>query len=90
MSLLQQIHTWKIEKDDAICVLIDMQTKLLPAMSDPKTVEENVIRLVQGMKALGIPTVVTQQYTKASVRRFRLWQRRWAHLNRSIRPRSAA
>ena len=53
MSLLQQIHTWKIEKDDAICVLIDMQTKLLPAMSDPKTVEENVI-----------PTVVTQQYTK--------------------------
>ena len=64
MSLLQQIHTWKIEKDDAICVLIDMQTKLLPAMSDPKTVEENVIRLVQGMKALGIPTVVTQQYTK--------------------------
>ncbi len=64
MSLLQQIHTWKIEKDDAICVLIDMQTKLLPAMSDPKTVEENVLRLVQGMKALGIPTVVTQQYTK--------------------------
>lgn len=64
MSLLQQIHTWKIEKDDAICVLIDMQTKLLPAMSDPKTVEENVLRLVQGMKVLGIPTVVTQQYTK--------------------------
>ena len=62
MSLLQQIQTWK--KEDAICVLIDMQTKLLPAMSDPQTVERNVIRLIQGMKALGIPTVVTQQYTK--------------------------
>ena len=55
MSLLQQIHTWKTEKEDAICVLIDMQTKLLPAMSDPQTVERNVIRLIQGMKALGIP-----------------------------------
>ena len=64
MSLLQQIQTWKTEKEDAICVLIDMQTKLLPAMSDPQTVERNVIRLIQGMKALGIPTVVTQQYTK--------------------------
>ena len=43
---------------------MDRQINLLRAMADPKTVEENVIRRVQGMKALGIPTVVTQQYTK--------------------------
>ena len=90
MSLLQQIHTWKIEKDDAICVLIDMQTKLLPAMSDPKTVEENVIRLVQGMKVLGIPTVVTQQCTKGLGPTVPAVAEALGAFEPTIRPRSAA
>lgn len=64
MSLLNQMNTLTIERDDAICVVVDLQEKLLPAMHDAKTVEENNIKLLKGMKALGIPTVVTQQYTK--------------------------
>ncbi len=64
MSFLQQIKTWKLEKDDTICVIIDFQEKILPAMHEAKTVEDYVIRLIKGMNALGIPMVVTQQYTK--------------------------
>ena len=60
MSFLQQIKTWKLEKDDTICVIIDFQEKILPAMHEAKTVEDYVIRLIKGMNAL----VVTQQYTK--------------------------
>ena len=40
MSFLQQIKTWKLEKDDTICVIIDFQEKILPAMHEAKTVEE--------------------------------------------------
>ena len=64
MSLLQQIKTWKIERDDAICVLVDFQEKLVPAMHDARTVEENAVRLAKGMNVLGVPILVTQQYTR--------------------------
>lgn len=53
-----------IQRDDAVFVAVDFQTKLMPAMADPKTLEETVVKLAKGVKALGIPVVVTQQYTK--------------------------
>ena len=53
-----------IRRDDAVLVAVDFQTKLMPAMADPQTLEETVVRLAKGAKALKIPVIVTQQYTK--------------------------
>ena len=53
-----------IMRDDAVLVAVDFQTKLMPAMADPETLEKTVIRMAQGIKALEVPVIVTQQYTK--------------------------
>lgn len=53
-----------IKKDDAVLVAIDFQERLMPAMADPKSLEATVIKLAKGIKALDIPVIVTQQYTK--------------------------
>lgn len=54
----------QIEKNDAILVAIDFQEKLLPAMKNADELEETVIKLIQGCRVLGVPVIVTQQYTK--------------------------
>lgn len=53
-----------IEKEDILFVVIDFQEKLMPAMSEKEILEDKVCRLAEGMKKLGIPNLVTQQYTK--------------------------
>ena len=51
-------------KEDTLVVFIDFQEKLMPAMNGKEALEDKVIRLANGLKVLGIPNVVTQQYTK--------------------------
>ena len=53
-----------IKRDDAVLVAIDFQEKLMPAMADPGILESTVVKLAKGVKALDIPVIVTQQYTK--------------------------
>ena len=53
-----------IKKEDAVLVAIDLQTKLLPAMADARNLQETVVKLVEGLRILNIPVLVTQQYTK--------------------------
>jgi nicotinamidase-related amidase len=53
-----------LTKDNTVLVVIDIQEKLMPAMSDKETLENKTTRLVKGMKVFNIPTLVTQQYTK--------------------------
>ncbi len=53
-----------IKIDDTVAVFIDFQEKLMPAMSHREELEDKVIRLAEGLKVLGIPKIVTQQYTK--------------------------
>ena len=53
-----------INREDTIAVFIDFQEKLLPAMSRKEELEDKTCRLAQGLKVLGIPHIVTQQYTK--------------------------
>lgn len=53
-----------ITRDDTALVMIDFQEKLMPAMSGTELLEELTVRLAKGMKVLGVPAVVTQQYTK--------------------------
>ena len=53
-----------ITRDNTAFVAIDFQEKLMPAMSGTELLEELTVRLMKGLKVLGVPGVVTQQYTK--------------------------
>lgn len=53
-----------IQRQDAVLVAIDFQTKLMPAMADAVKLEETAEKLIKGLKTLGVPAIVTQQYTR--------------------------
>lgn len=53
-----------INREDTVFIAIDFQEKLMPVMRGKEKLENRVCRLAEGMKALGIPHIVTQQYTK--------------------------
>ena len=53
-----------IKKEDAVLIAIDFQEKLIPGMYEKEKLEETVSRLIKGCRVLGIPILVTQQYTK--------------------------
>lgn len=54
----------KLKKEDAILVGIDFQEKIMPAMKGKEELEEVAVKLVKGCRILGVPVVMTQQYTK--------------------------
>jgi len=45
-------------------VIIDVQEKLFPHMQNPEELQRNLLMLIRGLKALNIPTLVTEQYPK--------------------------
>lgn len=49
---------------DAVLLIIDVQEKLMPVIDRAAEVERNIERLVRGCHLLGVPAIVTQQYTK--------------------------
>jgi len=55
---------WTIKREDAILVCIDFQEKLLAGIYGREKFEECASRLIKGCRMLGIPILVTQQYTK--------------------------
>ncbi|MBQ3393107.1 MAG: hydrolase [Lachnospiraceae bacterium] len=50
--------------EETQCLVIDMQEKLVPAMSDLENLNNRVEILLKGLRLLGIPMMLTQQYTK--------------------------
>ncbi|MBR0597958.1 hydrolase [Clostridiales bacterium BAD-6] len=54
----------KIKKEDAILVGIDFQERLMPAMKGNEELEATAVKLVKGCRILGVPILMTQQYTK--------------------------
>lgn len=54
----------QIKREQCMAVIIDNQVKLLPAISDSETLLQNTGILIQGLKILDIPMIITQQYTK--------------------------
>lgn len=53
-----------IVRENAAFVAIDFQEKLMPVMSNKEKLEDRTVKLMKGLNALGIPGLVTQQYTK--------------------------
>jgi nicotinamidase-related amidase len=54
----------RILKDHTIGLVIDIQERLVPVMEESELLIENCSKLIQGLQVLGIPIIVTQQYTK--------------------------
>lgn len=58
------MKTLKIKKEDAVLVLIDFQERIMPVMKNKEELEAVALKLTKGCSVLGIPILVTQQYTK--------------------------
>jgi len=54
----------RILKENTIGLVIDIQERLVPVMEDNDQLIENCSKLIQGLQILGLPLLVTQQYTK--------------------------
>ena len=50
----------RIKKDDSLAVIIDMQEKLYPHIFGNEKLTSNTLKLIKGLKALDIETVVTE------------------------------
>lgn len=53
-----------LEREDTLLVIIDCQTKLMPAINDKEQLESTIVKMTKGALTLGLPVIVTQQYTK--------------------------
>ncbi|HET8775663.1 MAG TPA: isochorismatase family protein [Thermoanaerobaculia bacterium] len=54
----------RLDRNDAVLVVIDLQERLMPVIHERLEVERNVERLIRGAHILGVPVVVTEQYVK--------------------------
>ena len=54
----------RILKDKAVLVLIDFQERIFPAIYEHEKLTQHVPILIEGMKALEVPVIVTEQYIK--------------------------
>lgn len=54
----------RIEREHTIALVVDYQEKLVPVIHDTDKLIHNSCILLEGLKILGVPMVITQQYTK--------------------------
>ena len=54
----------RINKENTIGLVIDMQERLLPAMEEQESLLHNCQILINGLQELELPVIATQQYTK--------------------------
>lgn len=54
----------RMTNDSVVCMFIDFQEKLVPVMNKGKRMMKNVTKMARCAKALDLPVLVTQQYTR--------------------------
>ena len=54
----------RILKENTLALVIDIQERLFPFIAENQQLTENTKRLIEGLKALEIPIIVTEQYKK--------------------------
>jgi nicotinamidase-related amidase len=54
----------RILKEKAAAVVVDIQERLLPHIHEGDIILSNCLKLIQGLKILSVPVIVTQQYTR--------------------------
>ena len=50
--------------EDTMALVVDFQERLMPVIYDHEALEKRSVTLLCGLKALGVPMAMTQQYTK--------------------------
>ncbi|WP_416191215.1 isochorismatase family protein [Neisseria sp. CCUG12390] len=53
-----------MKPENTLCIIVDIQERLLPALHDAETMVERSRIVIQGLQALSVPLVVTEQYPK--------------------------
>lgn len=56
--------SWRIDRNFALLLVIDVQEKLMRHIHQQEWVESNVVRLVRGFHQLGVPALLTEQYPR--------------------------
>ncbi len=51
-------------QDNSLLIIVDVQEKLFPHISNHERLERHLVALIQGIQALQIPILCNQQYTK--------------------------
>jgi hypothetical protein len=54
----------RIERENSAGLVIDIQGKLFPHMDQKETLLRKCTTLIEGLKVLGVPLVITEQYPK--------------------------
>jgi len=54
----------RILKEKTLLLVIDVQERIFPAIAEPDMLRRNIPLLIEGMKLLEIPVIVTEQYVK--------------------------
>jgi hypothetical protein len=54
----------RILKEESAALIIDVQERLFPAMSNKEETLKNILTLIKGLQLLDITMLATQQYTK--------------------------
>ncbi|MEI8216026.1 MAG: hydrolase [Eubacteriales bacterium] len=58
------MHVERINRENAVLLVIDFQEKLVPAIKDNENLVETVAKLIRGCNVLELPIIFTQQYTR--------------------------
>ena len=61
MTEKKKIQPRPLRKDDCLLVIIDVQEKLLPAVSDHEKILANTVKLAKFAQIMRLPVVVTEQ-----------------------------
>jgi nicotinamidase-related amidase len=56
--------TSRIDRANTAATIIDVQERLYPIIHDNELMTRNIVTLIKGLKALDVPILITQQYTK--------------------------
>jgi len=58
------LKSMRILKEKSVAVVIDFQERIYPAIHGHEMLTRNVPLLIEGLRAMGIPILVTEQYVK--------------------------
>ena len=54
----------RITEERSLLVVVDVQERLLPVMTEPEHLTERIVRLIKGIGMLGLPMIMTEQYPR--------------------------